>query len=151
MGKIKEKYFCEALAEYAKRLSRYCALETVELSPVQLPEKPSEGEALAALKREAELIRKRIPKNAETVALCVEARPRTSEEFAEYISRATNAGRPLCFIIGSSYGLDADLKRECTARLSLSEMTFPHRLFRVMLYEQLYRAFKINEGGSYHK
>ena len=151
LGKLKEKYLRDAVEEYSKRLSRYCALEMVELNPVSLPENPSEKEVEAALLKEKEMIFKRIPPNAETFALCVEGKQRSSEEFAEEIAALVNEGRNFCFIIGSSYGLDLEVKRRADKKLSLSEMTFPHQLFRVMLLEQLYRGFKINEGSTYHK
>ena len=151
MGKIKEKFLLDAVNEYSKRLSRYCSLDIAEIPPVSLPEAPSQREITAALQKEAELIRRRIPKNADVTALCVEGRQMSSEAFAKKIRLGCDCGRPQCFIIGSSYGLDERLKSECQSRLSISEMTFPHRLFRVMLLEQIYRAFKINEGGSYHK
>ena len=151
LGKLKEKYLRDAVEEYSKRLSRYCAPEMVELNPVSLPENPSEKEVEAALLKEKEMIFKRIPPNAETFALCVEGKQRSSEEFAEEIAALVNEGRNFCFIIGSSYGLDLEVKHRADKKLSLSEMTFPHQLFRVMLLEQLYRGFKIIEGSTYHK
>ena len=151
MGKIKEKFLTDAVNEYSKRLSRYCSLDIAEIAPVLLPENPSQSEIAAALEKEAELIRRRIPKNADVTAMCVEGRQMSSEAFAKKIQSGCNCGKPQCFIIGSSYGLDEGLKCECRSRMSVSEMTFPHRLFRIMLLEQIYRAFKINEGGTYHK
>ncbi len=151
MGKIKEKYFTAAIDEYAKRMSRYCSFKIVELSPVALVDNPSQSEISAALKKEAALIDKSIPKGDFVTALCVEGKRLTSEELASRVKENCNSGKNMTYIIGSSYGLDEDLKRRADLRLSLSDMTFPHRLFRVMLAEQLYRAFKINEGGSYHK
>ncbi len=151
MGKIKEKYFVSALEEYSKRLSRYCSLSIVEIPPVSLSDNPSRSEVEAALLKEASMIEKRIPKESFVAALCVEGKRLTSESFAEALDKNCRDGRGMCFIIGSSYGLNAGLKGRCNLRLSLSDMTFPHRLFRVMLFEQIYRAFKIIEGGNYHK
>lgn len=151
LGKLKEKYLRDATDEYAKRLSRYCKLEIVELNPVALPEKPSQSEIDAALLKEAELIEKRIPDGARVVTLCVEGKNFTSEGLAEFVDTNTNSGTNMCFIIGSSYGISKTVKQKSDLRLSLSAMTFPHQLFRVMLLEQIYRAFKINEGGTYHK
>lgn len=151
LGKLKEKYLRDAVDEYAKRLSRYCKLEIVELNPISLPEKPSQSEIDIALSKEAELIEKRIPDGARVVTLCVEGKSLTSEKLAEFVNVNTNAGTNMCFIIGSSYGLSETMKQKSDVRLSLSAMTFPHQLFRVMLLEQIYRAFKINEGGTYHK
>ena len=151
LGSLKEKYLKEACKEYEKRLSRYCNLEICEIEPVRLSDKPSESEIEAALKREAELITKKIPQNFSVVSLCVEGKPLSSENFAEKIKEDMSVGKNLCFIIGSSYGLSKEIKSLSDMRLSLSEMTFPHQLFRVMLLEQIYRAFKINEGSTYHK
>lgn len=151
LGKLKEKYLRDAVDEYAKRLSRYCKLEVVELTPINLPEKPSQSEIDTALGKEAEMIEKRIPDNCVTVSLCVEGKSFSSEALADFTQKNTNSGKNMCFIIGSSYGLSDTIKQKADLRLSLSAMTFPHQLFRVMLLEQIYRAFKINEGSTYHK
>ncbi len=151
LGRLKEKYLREATAEYEKRLSRYCQLDIVEIEPLRLPEKPSIAEIENALQKEAELILKKIPKNSEVFALCVEGKQLSSENFAKKVSNLSQQGKNITFIIGSSYGLSEDVKRISSTRLSLSEMTFPHQLFRVMMLEQVYRAFKINEGSTYHK
>ena len=151
LGKLKEKYLRDAQDEYAKRLSRYCKLDVVELTPINLSEKPSQSEIDSALLKEAEMIEKRIPDGSVVSALCVEGKANTSEQFAEFIDKNTNSGKNMCFIIGSSYGLSDNVKQRANLKLSLSEMTFPHQLFRVMLLEQIYRGFKINEGSTYHK
>ncbi len=151
LGKLKEKYLREATAEYEKRLSRYCQLDIVEIEPIRLPEKPSPAEIDAALQKEAELIFKKIPKNSEVFALCVEGKQLSSEGLAQSVLNLSQQGRGIALIIGSSYGLSERVKQISQTRLSLSKMTFPHQLFRVMLLEQVYRAFKINEGSTYHK
>ena len=151
LGKLKERYLSDAVEEYKKRLSRYCNLEICEIEPVRLPEKPSQGEIDAALEREAILIAKKILPESTVIALCVEGKGMTSEGFAENIKSQCDMGRSVTLIIGSSYGLSQKVKRVADLKLSLSQMTFPHQLFRVMLLEQLYRAFKINEGSAYHK
>ena len=151
LGKLKEKYLKEACDEYTKRLSRYCSFEIAELEPVRLPEKPSTAEIDAALSKEAEMIIKKIPQNSDLYALCVEGKPLSSEAFAQNIAISQNVGKNVAFVIGSSYGLAEKIKALSKTRLSFSAMTFPHQLFRVMLLEQIYRAFKINEGGTYHK
>lgn len=151
LGKLKEKYLRDAVEEYAKRLSRYCKLELVELSPVNLPENPSQSEIDIALLKESELIEKRIPPKSVVVAFCVEGKAYSSENLADFINKNTNSGKNMCFIIGSSYGMSDNIKQKSDLKLSLSAMTFPHQLFRVMGLEQIYRAFKINEGSSYHK
>lgn len=150
-GRLKEKYLRDAVEEYVKRLSRYCDLEITEPEPQRLPERPSAGEIASALETEAVAMLKKIPDTAFVVALCVEGGQMSSERFAETVSALASRGTPLVLIVGSSYGLSESVKSRADLRLSLSHMTFPHQLFRVMLLEQLYRAFKINEGGEYHK
>lgn len=151
LGKLKENYLRDAVNEYAKRLTRYCKLEILELNPINLKEKPSQSEIDAALLKEAEMIEKRIPDNSVVTALCVEGKTLSSENLAEFVDKNTNSGKNMCFIIGSSYGLSETIKQKADRRISMSAMTFPHQLFRVMLLEQVYRSFKINEGGTYHK
>ncbi len=151
LASLKEKYLREAAGEYVKRLGAYCNLKIIELDPVRLPEKPSESEINSALSREAELIAKKIPAGDLVVPLCIEGKQLSSEEFAGALREELNIGRGITFIIGSSCGLSEDIKRRADLKLSFSKMTFPHQLFRVMLLEQLYRAFKICSGGAYHK
>ncbi len=151
LGKLKEKYLRDAIDEYAKRLSRYCKLDVVELTPVSLPDNPSQTEVDVALNKEAEMIEKRIPDGSIVTALCIEGKSFSSENLANFVEKNTNSGKNMCFIIGSSYGLSSSVKQRANLKLSLSAMTFPHQLFRVMLLEQIYRAFKINEGSTYHK
>ena len=151
LGKLKEAYLRDAADEYKKRLSRYCNLDIVELSPEQLPENASVSQIENALSREAQMISAKIPKGAYTVSLCVEGKEMPSERFAGLVAGRCSEGQPICFIIGSSYGLSNEIKALSDLKLSVSQMTFPHQLFRVMLLEQIYRAFKINEGSTYHK
>ena len=151
LAKLKEKYLREAVNEYQKRLSRYCSLDIIELEPVRLPEKPSQSEIDQALLKEADMILKRIPQNSELYTLCIEGKELSSEQFAEKIDALQSGGKSLTFIIGSSYGISPKVKALANFKLSFSKMTFPHQLFRVMLLEQIFRAFKINEGSAYHK
>lgn len=152
VGKLKERFYSEAAAEYAKRLGRYCRLEIVELPEQRLPENPSQAEIDRALAREGAAIRARIPAGAAVVALCVEGELRSSEALAALLERQAGAGeKGLAFVIGGSCGLHPDLKDAAWLRLSMSPMTFPHHLARVMLLEQLYRSYQIREGGKYHK
>ena len=151
LGKLKEKYLLEAVKEYAKRLSGYCKLDIVEIEPIRLSDKPSQSEINNTLDKEADIIIKKIPQNSKVITLCVEGKELTSEKFAEDIKQCESMGNSMTFIIGSSYGLSESVKRLSSFRLSVSQMTFPHQLFRVMLLEQIYRAFKINEGSAYHK
>ncbi len=151
LGKLKEKYLRDASAEYEKRLSRYCNLDIIELDPVRLSDKPSKIEVSSALDKEAEIIIKKIPQGSEIYSLCVEGKSLSSEEFSNKNSNLINSGKSLTFIIGSSYGLSPKIKNLGNFKLSLSDMTFPHQLFRIMLLEQIYRSFKIDEGSTYHK
>ena len=152
VGKMKERFFIDAFSEYSKRLQPYCRLELVELNEQRLSDTPSEGEISSALKKEAAEILKNIPADAYTVAMCVEGKQMPSEGMGKIISERESSGKPkLCFIIGGSFGLDASIKQRADQKLSMSEMTFPHHLARVMLAEQIYRGFKINEGSRYHK
>ena len=152
VGKLKEKFYIEASAEYKKRLSAYCKLELLELPEERLPDKPSQAQIDAALAKEADTIRSKIPQNATVVAMCVEGKPRSSEEVAELLSDfAMSSAKHLVFVIGGSYGMHPSIKQMAKLKLSMSPMTFPHHLARVMLLEQIYRGFKINEGSAYHK
>ena len=152
VGKMRERFYTDAFAEYAKRLGAYCRFACVEPAEVKLPEKPSQAEMQAALAKEAVDIVKYIPQDAYVVAMCVEGRQMLSEGMARLIQERENSGKPkLCFLIGGSYGLADSVKDRADLKLSMSEMTFPHHLARVMLAEQLYRGFKIREGSRYHK
>lgn len=152
VGKMRERFYIDAFAEYAKRLRAYCKLDCVELTEQRLSEQPSQKEIHAALETESADIIKNIPPDAYVVAMCVEGRQMKSEGMAKLIAERENSGKPkLCFIVGGSFGLDERVKERADFRLSMSEMTFPHHLARVMLAEQIYRGFKINEGSQYHK
>ena len=152
VGKLKERFYQDAAAEYAKRLSAYCKLNVVEMEEQRLPKNPTQGEIRSALEKEGDDIRRRIQPNSSVVALAIEGKPRSSGELAEMISAwARGASKRLVFVIGGSYGLHPSVKSEAWTTLSMSPMTFPHHLARVMLLEQLYRAFKIQEGSDYHK
>ena len=151
LGKLKEKYWVEAVEEYAKRLKGYSDFEITELGVVRLPDNPSDAEIQSALKKEAEEIMKKLPKGAKTVAMCIEGKVMDSERLSGYMTDVSLCGGSVAFIIGSSYGLHDSIKAAADLRMSMSAMTFPHQLARVMLCEQIYRAFKINEGGTYHK
>lgn len=151
VGKLKEREYAALCDEYLKRLSRFCRAEVVQLEEARLPEAPSATQISEALRREAVQIRAAIPAGAHTIALCVEGKGMTSPAFSDYIEKTSLTADRLCFLVGGSNGLDEDLKREAKLRLSFSDMTFPHHLFRVMLLEQIYRAFSISHGSRYHK
>lgn len=152
VGKLRESFYIEAFEEYRKRLGAYCRFECAELAEQRLSERPGPAEIAAALAREGTEIARQIPPDAYVIALCVEGKQRSSEEFAALFRERENSGKPrLCFLIGGSYGMSEAVKAGADLRLSLSKMTFPHHLARVLLAEQVYRAFKINEGSRYHK
>lgn len=150
-GRIKEKYYTEAAGEYIKRLGAYCSVEIIELREERLPDSPSPAEIDAALRREAARILEKIPRGAHVVAMCVEGREPDSEELSRELMGMAAQSAALCFIIGSSHGLHEDVKQAARLRLSVSKMTLPHSLARVVLLEQLYRAFNIASNGKYHK
>lgn len=153
VGKLKEAFYLDAVREYTKRLSPYCRLTVTELGEQRLPPSPAPAQIAAALAQEGQSILSRLPASATVVALCVEGKQQTSEQFSRFIGRCQQDGehKHLVFLIGGSYGLAEDVKSRADARLSMSEMTFPHHLARVILLEQLYRGFKIAEGSAYHK
>ena len=152
VGKLKEKFYIDAAAEYAKRLSRFCKLELVELPEERLPEDPSPAQIEAALLKEAAAIRAKLPAGAALVALCVEGELRSSEALARQMAAWAGQGvSQLVFLIGGSFGLHPSIKGSAKLRLSMSPMTFPHHLARVMVLEQIYRAYQINAGTRYHK
>ncbi len=151
VGKIKEKFMQSAIDEYAKRLSRFCKLNIAEIPDRPIPKNASPADEAEIIRREGEDILSKIGKNDFVVALCVEGSPLSSPALAAKISSAFNNFPCITFIIGGSLGLSDEVKRQSRLRLSMSEMTFPHNLARLMLFEQIYRAFKINNNETYHK
>ncbi len=152
VGKIKEKFYTQAIAEYAKRLSAYCRFEIIEVKDEKTPDNPTATEKQQVLDREAERLVEKIPKGAKVIALCVEGRQMPSEKFADMLAKTSVEGiSSIAFVIGGSMGLSEKVKALSSLRLSFSEMTFPHMLMRVVLAEQIYRAFTIIEGKTYHK
>ena len=150
IGKLKEDYLRSACAEYIKRLGRYCTFELHELDECRLSDNPSDKEIASALKKEAEQIKKYA--KGMIIPMCIEGKQMSSPELSEKIASAgVNGFSTVTFIIGSSFGIDSEIKSMGQLRLSMSKMTFPHQLARVMLLEQIYRAFQIAEGGKYHK
>lgn len=152
VGKIKESYFTDAISEYSKRLSRYCKLTICELKDEPTPDNPSPQEKAIILDKEGKRILEKIPDSAFVTTLCIEGKPESSEKLAEQIDTLAASGNShLVYVIGGSLGLSDSVKNRSDYRLSFSPMTFPHQLMRVILLEQLYRAFQINNGGKYHK
>ncbi len=152
VGKLKEAFYTDAVKEYSKRLTPFCRLEILELPEQRLPDRPSQAQIQAALKKEGEHIAEKLLPGSVIVALCVEGKLLSSEQWAAKLQDWMVQGRSkLTLILGSSYGLHPDIKARAQLKLSMSPMTFPHHLARVMILEQLYRAFQIQGGSPYHK
>ena len=152
VGKLKEKYLKDAIDEYSKRLSRYCKLEIIELPDEKTPDNASEKEELQIKEKEGELILSKVKDNAYVIAMDLKGKNITSEEFAGFIENLGVTGNPnITFIIGGSLGLSQKVISRANYKLCFSKMTFPHQLFRVMLLEQIYRAFRIIKNEPYHK
>lgn len=152
LGKLKESYFREACAEYLKRMGAFAQTKVFEPQPVELPQNPSAAQIEKALQQEAVRIRENIKPASFTIAMCIEGKTLSSEQLAEKLSDLANRGvSTINFVVGSSFGLSEEFKKSADFRLSMSPMTFPHSLARVMLYEQVYRAFSINNNSKYHK
>lgn len=152
VGNIRKNYLLAAAAEYEKRLSAYCRLVCTELKEEKLLDEPSQAQIDAATKKEGERILAVLPQKSKKIALCVEGKQISSEEFSSLIKTAENSGfSQISFIIGGAFGLLEEVKKVCDFRLSLSKMTFTHRMARILLLEQIYRAENIAAGGKYHK
>ena len=152
VGKLKEPFYIQAVSEYQKRLSRHCKLEIIELPEQKLSDDPSDAEIEQSLLKEAALIEEKLPKSGALIAMCVEGVALSSVQLSQKMQQFTSRGASqLTFLIGSSFGLHPSIKQKADFRLSMSPMTFPHHLFRVMLLEQIYRAYQIESGTKYHK
>lgn len=151
VGNLKESYWRDAVAEYEKRLSAFCKPNIIQLKETKLPDDPAESEITAALADEGKKILAAIPPRSYRIALCVEGKQFSSEELAQKIENACTESSSLCLIIGSSYGLSPEVKAACDLKLSVSKLTFPHQMLRVLLLEVLYRSFSILRGSKYHK
>ena len=152
MGKLKEKFYIQASEEYKKRLGAFCDFQLLELPEVRLPEDPNPTQIAQGLSKEAQTIRAKLPKGSWLCVLAPEGKMLSSEELADQLSDLKKSGKSnVCFLIGSSFGVDPGLKKQADFLLSMSRMTFPHHLARVMALEQLYRAESIQAGSKYHK
>lgn len=152
IGKLKEKYLRDASAEYSKRLTAFCKLNIIELDEYSLPDNPSDAQIKQGLEKEGKAILDKIQKDAFVYAMCIEGKQRSSPALSKEIQDiALNGNSNITFIIGGSFGLSGEVKKRANMKLSMSEMTFPHQLARIMLLEQIYRAFQISSGGKYHK
>ena len=152
VGKVKEKFYTEAIKEYTKRLGRYCKLELIEVSDEKTPDHASPHEEALIRKKEGDRLRKYIKEGAYVISLAIQGKKYTSETFAKKIHALGLSGEShIIFIIGGSIGLDEDILNNSNELLSFSDMTFPHQLMRVILLEQVYRAWRIISGEPYHK
>lgn len=152
VGKLKEKYLKAAIAEYQKRLQRYCRLELIEVADEKAPENLSEAKMVQVKDKEGERILSKIKEQDFVFALAIQGKNLSSEEFAAKLDQLSLQGKSqFVFVIGGSLGLSEAVLKRSNAQLSFGKMTFPHQLMRVMLIEQIYRAFRINQGEPYHK
>jgi 23S rRNA (pseudouridine1915-N3)-methyltransferase len=151
VGKIKEKYLTMGIAEFVKRLTPFCSLSIIEVDEERMPEKPSDVEKVKVLTREGERMMKHIKEGTHLIVLDVIGKQASSEQLAENISALGLCGKSnITFAIGGAFGLSPDLVKAADERLSFSKMTFTHQMIRLLLVEQVYRAFKINRGEKYH-
>lgn len=152
VGRLKEKYWTEACAEYSKRLRGLCGFEITEVDEERIQNDPSPANIRTTIEKEGKRILSAVPKGAKIIAMCIEGKQKSSEELAGMFSELALSGSGnIAFVIGGSWGLSDEVKTAAHIRLSMSRLTFPHQLARVMLCEQIYRAFQINGGGKYHK
>lgn len=151
VGTLKEDYLRDAVAEYEKRIGGFCRIESVNIKEAKLAQDPSDGDIRRALAEEAKQILSYMPDRAFKVAMCVEGKQFSSEELASRIEGAFSVANEICFVIGSSHGLDDSVKNAADLKLSVSKLTFPHQLMRVVLLESVYRCLNIIKGTKYHK
>lgn len=152
VGKIKEKYLAEGIAEYSKRLTRYCKLDQVEVPDEKAPETLSDKEMEQIKEREGERILSKVRDTAYVIALAIDGKQQSSEELAETMGKLSVEGNSeVVFIIGGSLGLSSAVLKRADIKLSFSKMTFPHQLMKLILLEQVYRAYRILKNEPYHK
>lgn len=152
IGKLKEKYWTEAVAEYVKRISRFARIEIIELKETRISDRPSEAEEESVKKSEGAEILKKIKKDDYCITLEIKGKELSSEQLAKQLDRLALDGKSsISFVIGGSLGLSHEVSARADFKLSFSPMTFPHQMMRVILLEQIYRCFKINNNETYHK
>ena len=152
VGKLKESYWREACAEYEKRLGAFCRFRLIEVAEERLPDNPSAAQISATIEAEGKRIMEQIPRDGAVIPLCIEGKEMDSPALAARMQKlAVDGTSHIVFIIGGSWGLSDAVKNRAVLRLSMSPMTFPHQMARVMVLEQVYRAFQISAGGKYHK
>lgn len=152
VGKLKEAYWRDACAEYEKRLGAFCRFSLYEVAEERLPDNPSSAQIAATIEAEGKRLLERLPKDCAVIPMCIEGKEMDSPALSARMQKMAVEGTShIVFVIGGSWGLSDAVKNRASFRLSMSPMTFPHQLARVMLLEQIYRAFQISSGGKYHK
>ena len=152
VGKLKEAYWRDACAEYQKRLGTYCRAQIIEVAEERVSDNPSAAQIASTVEAEGKRLLSHIPTDSLVIALCIEGKEMDSTQLSQYIQKATiNGTSKIVMVIGGSWGLSDSVKSRADLRLSMSPMTFPHQLARVMVLEQVYRSFQIASGGKYHK
>lgn len=151
VGKLKESYLRDGCGEYVKRLGAYSKVNVVEINEEKCSDNPSDSEIQNVIRKEGERIIKKIPKGAVVIPLCIEGREYDSREFSDLIENISLSSSHICFVIGGSFGLDNEVKALGKVKLSFGKMTLPHQLARMVLLEQVYRAFSISNNSKYHK
>lgn len=151
VGKIKDDWITRGIAEYSKRMSAYSKFEVFEIDEYKIPQKASQAQINTGLEKEGEKILSKIPQRSKVVAMCIEGRQMSSDILSDTLKDFSSNASRVVFIIGSSYGMSTKVKERADIKLSLSKMTFPHQLTRLILSEQIYRALSIQAGSQYHK
>lgn len=151
VGKLKESYLRDGCSEYIKRLGAYTKLQIIEIAEERCSDKPTKSEIQVVLEKEGRRILEKIPKNSHTIALCIEGQSFSSEDFSKKIEMISLSNSHIVFIIGGSFGLANEVKTKAQTHLSFGKLTLPHQLARVVLLEQIYRAFSISNNSKYHK
>ena len=151
VGKLKESFLRDGCAEYVKRLGAYAKVNIIEINEERCSDNPSDSEIQNVIKKEGERILKKIPKGAVVIPLCIEGKEYDSRDFSSMLESIALNSSHICFVIGGSFGLDAEVKAMGKVKLSFGKMTLPHQLARMVLLEQVYRAFSISNNSKYHK
>ncbi len=151
VGKLKESFLRDGCAEYVKRLGAYAKVNIIEINEERCSDNPSDSEIQNVIKKEGERILKKIPKGAAVIPLCIEGKEYDSRDFSSLLESIALNSSHICFVIGGSFGLDAEVKAMGKVKLSFGKMTLPHQLARMVLLEQVYRAFSISNNSKYHK
>lgn len=151
VGKLKESYLRDGCGEYIKRLGAFCKLNIIEIDEEKASTNPSESEIQNIIAKEGQRIIQKLPKGAAVIPLCIEGKEYSSPEFSQLIENISMQSSHICFVIGGSFGLSSELKQKGINKLSFGKMTLPHQLARMVLLEQIYRAFSISNNSKYHK